>query len=190
MKDSPNKAHGEKGFAAAKDIKDVDMQEKGPTEDNKPMAHNPDSLKETMEEPPTYDNSQEILLDPTFVFNAEAFRPTRPQKDRDLAFAGATVKFIASQMEREISISERELGSDVETWDGWIGYRAVEAFQKNRIHSIIEAVKLDLRRRGFVVEKLDLFLRPIDNTVCWKDAWRCGCPMHAIYVRWKLVIPE
>jgi len=129
-----------------------------------PIADSTDS-KTTVEEPPLYENLQENLLDPSLVLNAETFRDGRSQEDKDKAFAKAVVKAMAIQLQKEpnATIFEGDVGyaygeKKIMFWDELIGYPSLEAFKKNRVSFIVEAAKLDLRKRGFVVEKLEIVL--------------------------------
>ena len=81
-------------------------------------------------------------------------------------------------------------------WDNKIGYPAVEAFKNDRISFILDEVRVDLRKRGFVVEKLDLILDDLkvaeykDARDCDKTAMDCTCWYHGIFACWKLGIAD
>jgi len=163
-------------------------------------TNTPDS--KTMEEPPIYENLEENLLDPSLPFNAGTFKGGLSQEDRDNAFAKAVVKFISSQKcEPNATVLEGSEGyayGERKTllWDALIGYPSLEAFKKKRISFIEDKAKLDLRKRGFVVERLAVTLgngeARADNVYphCRGTALDCKCSHHGIFVCWKLVVAE
>ena len=151
----------------------------------------------TMCEPPDYNNAQENFLNPNLVFSAMTYRLYYEERDR--AFAKAIVDFIANEVRYRL-IFEACRGwtygfSENKTelvWDTEMGYPAIEAFKTNRVPFIVEEAKLDLRKRGFIVEQLKLYLS--DGTkfkkgvkvLCTKTAVECKCGYHGIFVKWKL----
>ena len=162
------------------------------------------SPKKTAEEPPAYEYQQEELLDPSLIFSAKSLKRKRfSQKARDRAFAKSIVEFIAEKVEEENCTAPYKggwgysygEGSKLE-WDKKIGYLAVDAFKKGRISFIVDEAKLDLKRRGFVVKKLEVVLADEkchsykDVRVCKKSAAECTCWYHGIYVNWKICIAD
>jgi hypothetical protein len=149
------------------------------------------------EQPPPY--GQENCLEPGLKFNAKAWRDHFQKRDR--AFARAIVKFIAEYTDREevfegcrgYAYWSNEDGKTL-SWDKAIGYPATLAFKTKRVRFIVEEAKIDLVKRGFVVEKLELVM---DNALpkdenekrdCKKTALNCKCGYHGIFVNWKLGI--
>ena len=163
--------------------------------DHVTLPNTPDS--KTTEEPPIYENLEENLLDPTLQFNAETFRGGLSQQDRDNAFAKAVVGFIANQkFEPNGTVLEGNQGycyGERKTlrWDDIIGYLSLEAFKKKRISFIVDKAKLDLRKRGFVVKRLEVCLaNGKAGPACYSTALNCKCLHHGIFVSWKLVVAE
>ena len=76
--------------------------------------------------------------------------------------------------------------------DTVIGYPAIEAFKMNRVQFIVEEAKLDLRKRGFIVEQFELYLNDATKfkkgvkVLCTKTAVESKCEYHGILVKWKL----
>jgi len=147
-----------------------------------------------VEQPPPY--GQENFLDPDLTFNAQAWRNHFQKRDR--AFAKAIVKCIADYANRE-ELFEACQGyayrnsDDGKTllWDKQIGYPATLAFKTKRVRFIVEEAKVDLVKRGFVVEKLDLIMTNAlveDENECNKTALQCKCNYHGVFVEWKLAI--
>jgi hypothetical protein len=149
------------------------------------------------EQPPPY--GQENYLDPGLKFNAKAWRDHFQKRDR--AFAKAIVKFIANYADKE-EVFEASRGyaycssEDGKTlsWDKAIGYPATLAFKTKRVRFILEEAKIDLVKRGFVVEKLELLMENAvgkdvnEKQECTKTALNCKCGYHGIFVKWKLGI--
>src|SRR5271170_6562186 len=151
------------------------------------------------EQPPPY--GQENCLDPGLKFNAKAWRDHFQTRDR--AFAKAIVKFIANHADREellegsrgYAYGTSEDGKTL-SWDKAIGYPATLAFKTKRVRFIVEEAKIDLVKRGFVVEKLELLMAngsaKDENAKqeCKKTALNCKCGYHGIFVSWKLGIGD
>ena len=151
------------------------------------------------EQPPPY--SQANCLDPRLKFNAKAWRDHFQKRDQ--AFAKAIVKVIAKYADREETFEDcrgyayrdSEDGKTL-TWDKMIGYPAKLAFKTKRVRFIVEEAEIDLVKRGFVVEKLELHMgnaSPKDENEkqeCKKTAVNCKCGYHGIFLNWKLGIGD
>jgi hypothetical protein len=160
------------------------------------LKHTPPTMAE---QPPPY--GQESCLDPGLKFNAQAWRDHFRKRDR--AFAKAIVKFIADYADKE-ELFENSRGyayrnsEDGKTlnWDKAIGYPATLAFKTKRVRFIVKEAMIDLGKRGFVVEKLELVMdnanRKSENEKqeCKKTALNCKCGYHGIFVSWKLGIGD
>lgn len=122
-------------------------------------------------------------------------------EERDSAFARAIVKHIAERLEKETVSAPYSgswgysygSGSDL-YWDKLIGYPATEAFKNERVSFIVAEAKLDLEKRGFIVEELELRLsngkcKSYQDKLardCNGNAAECYCWYHGIYVEYKL----
>jgi len=122
-------------------------------------------------------------------------------EDRDKAFAKGIVRIIADHVDKETVPAPYtgrwgySFGGNTElSWDELVGYPAKEAFKNERVSFIVAEAKLDLERRGFVVEELELVLsdskyKSYEDKLardCKRNAGECYCWYHGIYVHYKL----
>jgi len=161
-------------------------------------------MASSKKDPPPYSSVKKCFLDPNLEFCAEEVRQKIKlvrHEDRDRVFAKAIVKHIAGRLEKETvpapykgSWGYSYGGGSELHWDKLIGYPATEAFKNERVSFIITEAKLDLEKRGFVVEELELTLsngkcKGYEDKIardCKGNATECYCWYHGIFVDYKL----
>ena len=79
--------------------------------------------------------------------------------------------------------------------DNLLGYPAIEAFERHHEGFIVAMVEEDLKKRGFIVKDLKLYLGNVNDVIpdgeklCDKDALEeCRCAYHGIFIKWNLGI--
>jgi hypothetical protein len=76
-----------------------------------------------------------------------------------------------------------------------LGYPAIDAFERHHEAFIVAMAKEDLKKRGFIVKDLNLYLGNVNDVIpdgeklCDKDALaECRCAYHGIFIKWNLGI--
>lgn len=151
-----------------------------------------------MTEEAKHSEVREQFLNPSLPFYASSFRAHFHARNQ--VFATAIVDLIASSTEGyPVSVVGCKAYSCGPTrtmeLDDLLGYPASEAFERRHQGFIIAMVETDLKRRGFIVRDLKLYLGSMNDAssngekLCNKDALAgCRCKYHGIFVKWDLGI--
>ena len=138
---------------------------------------------------PPYEEVQRGLLDPNLRFHASTYREY--YRNRNISFAKLLVTMIAEFVQETnppLLAPAYSRGCYYDKngnleWDEEVGYPAFEVFETGQAKHVLDLVKQDLNRRGFVVRKLRL-TNAQDG--CTESPLTCKCKGHGIFIQWDL----
>lgn len=165
-------------------------------EDNEP-DYSAINLLFMAEEAKRYAEAREQFLNPSLPFYASSFRAHFHARNQ--VFATAIVDLIASSTDgypvSVVGCKAYYYGpTGTMELDNLLGFPALEAFERRHQGFIIAMAETDLKRRGFIVRDLKLYLGIMNDAsdgekLCKKDALAvCRCKYHGIFVKWDLGI--